>query len=103
MQSQSYSQLLLEKGKKFYFLGEVLIKILIASVIILILSIPISLLSGGHAYSGMIFDVAGHEYAIPFMVAAYLGLVVGSAGPVLYFSGLHLLGLGQIAKNTEEK
>lgn len=101
---QNISELLLARGTKFYNFGRMAIKyfllggIALAAVILLISQI-------GWGYWGLDYLVLGGSFGVVnfLMVIAYIGILVGLIGLTLYFAGLHYMGLGQIAKNTETK
>ena len=94
------SELLLCQGTGFYRLGRITIKWFLTiglGIIALIM-----LFAGDYRLGYLALN--GH-YAIVniLMVLGYLGTLIGLIGVSFYFIGLHYMGLGQIAKNTEEK
>lgn len=100
------STLLLKKGEKFYSLGKVLCKIWFGSIALLILTLVIAALIEGPEAIGDCLTFSIHKsyaYVNVIMVLAYLGFLVGAAGPVMYFNGLKFIGLGQIAENTDKE
>ena len=99
-------EMLLEKGQRFYKLGAILCKVLIGSVALLVATLLIAvMIEGGSAFiMCLTFRVAKIYAFVKVLVGvSYLGILVGAVGPKLYFNGLHLLGLGQIAKNTDKQ
>ena len=99
------SFLVLERGEKFYEWGKILIKVWAAAWALLLLMMLVSLTidSEGILYL-LSFDMGeDYWYAYPLLFASYLGILFGPIGLVLYISGLHLIGLGEIAINTEKE
>ena len=100
------SDLLIEKGEKIYSIGSTLCKILLWSVALLFATLLIAaMVEGAYAIIDcLIFNISSsYGFVTVIMAACYLGILVGSFGPMLYFNGLNLIGLGQIAKNTEKE
>ena len=102
MKQQSTSALLLYKGEKFYNVGSTMAKILGISAALLFLILLIGFMGWG-VYSPLFILSVHSGYAfVDFLIGlSYLGLSVGLLGVPFYFIGLHLMGLGQIAYNTE--
>ena len=99
-------EMLLEKGQRFYELGSTLCKVLIGSGVLLVATLLIAvMIEGGSAFvMCLTFNVAECYAFVNLLVgASYLGILIGAAGPKMYFNGLRLLGLGQIAKNTDKQ
>ena len=100
------SKMLLQKGEKFYAIGKILCIVLLGAIALLILTLMVaSLLEGPGAIVDCLTFTVHKSYAFvnTLIGLAYLGCLVGAAGPVLYFNGLHLIGLGQIAENTNKE
>lgn len=102
MKQQSTSALLLYKGEKFYNVGSTMAKILGISAALLFLILLIGFMGWG-VYSPLYILSVHSGYAfVDFLIRlSYLGLSVGLLGVPFYFIGLHFMGLGQIAYNTE--
>ena len=100
------SKMLLQKGEKFYSIGSILCKVWLSAIALLILTLLIASLIEGPSAIVMCLTFTVHKsYAFVNILIglAYLGFLVGTAGPVLYFNGLNLIGLGQIAENTDKE
>lgn len=93
---------LLEKGNSFYNKGRLLIKILLISLAIFALVLLIAFIGyGGIGVAYCLSLVSYYAIVNLLMGVTYVGILVGLVGIPLYFCGLHYLGLGQIAKNTQ--
>lgn len=99
---KSVSELLLNKGNSLYSEGKMLIKIFLISLAVFALILLITLMGWGADSILLSLTVTtGYGFVNFLIVVAYLGILVGAVGFPLYFYGLHYMGLGQIAKNTE--
>lgn len=98
------SKTLLEKGAKFYKVGGVLIKVLLASLALFALIMIIGIIGWGTGSCLYILTVyTRYTFVDILIVISYLGIVAGLVGLPFFFFGLHYMGLGQIAINTEPK
>lgn len=100
------AKMLLENGETFYNLGRLLLKVWAFAWCLFTLTIIISAMIGGGESIGYVLSFTVDDkywFVIPLIGLSYLGILIGAAGPVLYFNGLHLIGLGQIAMNTEDR
>lgn len=88
------SDMLLEKGAFFRKWG---FRLFLVGVILLVITI-IVVLSNQGSYSYGSFDFLTHN--IVLMLLSICSLNIGLS---LYFKGLHYIGLGQIAKNTDKE
>ncbi len=100
---ENVAELMFEKGTSFYNKGKTLLKILGISFAVFVLILLIAAIGwGGFTSSLYCLAIAtGYGFVDFLIVVAYLGILIGLVGVPLYFLGLHYLGLGQIAKNTE--
>lgn len=97
------ADLVLKKGEKFYRLGRTLVKVLGISLAVFLLILLIAILGWGSIVIPYVFLVNVDYAFVNFLIGlSYLGIVVGLIGVPFYFWGLHYMGLGQIAKNTEK-
>lgn len=93
------SNRLLERGAKLYEGGIVMIKTcLIAGLVLLV----ITLVTTGEDVGEALTLRAYSTFTNILVAAAYLAILASLFGIRLYLLGLHYLGLGQIAKNTEQ-
>lgn len=96
------SELLLQKGNSFYEKGKTLIKIFLISLAVFALILLITLIGWGASSILLSLTVTTIYGFVNFLiVVAYLGILIGLIGIPFYFLGLHYMGLGQIAKNTD--
>ena len=100
------SQLVLSKGELFCDWGKKLTKVWIAAWSLLVIVILITLLIEDAMSIPIVLTFAvvdDYAFTVPIVLISYLGIILGTFGPVLYISGLHLIGLGQIAMNTDKE
>lgn len=100
---ENVSELLLEKGKGMCKLSK---KLLICAAIgfALLLIVWLGCAIEGGYFSEYLALQGYDEYAFVNVVVlvAYLGILAGFGALPCYLYGLHFMGLGQIAKNTEK-
>ena len=100
---ENVSELLLKKGKSMCGLSK---KLLICAAIglgLLLIVWMVCAIQG--AYFTEYLALQGYdEYAFVNVIVflAYLGVLAGFGALPCYLYGLHFMGLGQIAKNTEK-
>jgi len=95
---KNISELLLERGTSFYEFGRSAIKFCFPIGVVIITLIMMF----GDGYQLDYLAIDGYYGFVNFlMVLGYISLTVGSIGVLFYDLGLHYLGLGQIAKNTD--
>lgn len=98
--------MLLDHGNRFYVQGKFLMKLLAIAFAVFALTLIICAIGDGGRGMGDALTLTYHHqywYVNLIMGLSYLGILLGAMGPVLYFNGLHLIGLGQIALNTGEE
>ena len=96
------SELVLKKGEKFYKVGRILVKVLGISAAIFVLILLIAILGWGMRIIPYVLGVnVDYDFVNMLIGLSYLGILVGLIGVPFYFLGLHYMGLGQIAKNTD--
>ena len=99
---KNVSDLVLRKGQQFYGIGKTAAKILGISAGVLALILFIGLLGWGAISLLYILSLHSDFSFVNFLTGlSYFGILVGVIGVPFYFMGLHFLGLGQIAKNTD--
>ena len=98
-ESRPVSDMLLYTGERFYKKGKLGIKLLIAGLIIGILFLVGQLLFTGEVY----FFYESLAITKIIWVVSFALTGVGLPLTPLYFWGLHYMGLGQIAKNTNKE
>ena len=94
------SDLLIQTGEKYYGIGRALCKVLLISTILLVVILVIAVLVDGVEGILYVIFIGSYDFVNVLTVLVYLGVAVGMAGPAIYFNGLKLIGLGQIARNT---
>lgn len=97
------SDLLMERGEKFYGIGRALCKVLLISTILLIAILVIAMLVDGVEGILYVISIQSYDFVNVLIVLVYLGIAIGMVGPAIYINGLKLIGLGQIAANTEKE
>lgn len=100
---ENISTLLSEKGTRFYKNGKLLLKISLVSVIVVIVVCIGALMMDGLEWAINCLAIrSAYGVVNLLMVLTYLGIIIGGiGGSSMYYWGLHFMGLGQIAKNTE--
>ncbi|MGN0785251.1 MAG: hypothetical protein ACI4MR_06240 [Candidatus Aphodomorpha sp.] len=99
---ENVSKLLLKKGKSFYKKGRPLIVLFWIGFALVVLIPLISFIGYGSSIAIGYLSLCGPIDFVNFLMGVgYLGILAGLIGFPLYFFGLHYMGLGQIAKNTE--
>ena len=95
---ENVAELMFEKGTSFYKVGRIAIKWFLTIGVGLVALIM--LFAGEYRVAYLALN--GYYAFVTFlMVLGYIGTLVGLIGVPLYFLGLHFMGLGQIAKNTD--
>lgn len=97
------SKLVLAKGEAFCEWGKKLTKIWLAAWVLLVVVILLTIVIDGAMSVPVVLTftvVEDYAFTIPIVLVSYLGIVFG---PILYISGLQLIGLGQIAMNTDKE
>lgn len=100
------SQMLLAKGEKMEESGKILCKVMIGGAALLLLTLLIATMVEGSSAIVMCLTFTVHKsysYVNLLVGVSYLAILVGAFGPSLYFNGLKLIGLGQIAINTDKE
>ena len=99
---KNVSDLVLRKGQQFYGIGKTAAKILGISAGVLALILFIGLLGWGARSPFYVLSLHSGFSFVDFLTGlSYLGIFVGIIGVPFYFIGLNYMGLGQIAKNTD--
>lgn len=96
------TDLLHKRGEHFYNLGSILCSYLLLPGALLFTAIQlIALLGwGSKGFIACLILASDNGFVSLLSVLSYFAITVGLVGVALYFNGLHLLGLAQIAKNT---
>lgn len=96
------SDFVLNKGKSFYSKGKFMMKwLLLGGLALMVLIMLISQIGWGYWGQDYLIISGTYGFVNFLMVIAYLGILIGLIGIPFYFIGLHYMGLGQIAKNTD--
>ena len=106
MDTNIISDLLIEKGERYYKIGRVLCKVLFGSIALFLITLCLPTICDGFDPIGRYLTFTTMHpfiFVYVFLIISYLGILIGSFGPMIYFNGLKNLGLGQIAKNTEKE
>lgn len=103
MKDQRNANLVIKHGELLFAIGKVLLIVFAIAFGLLAAVVLIAAAKDGlvAVIAALTFNVFGpYEFVKFFVGIAYLGILFGAFGPVLYFSGLHFLAFGQIAYNT---
>lgn len=102
MQKSENGKMLMKTGKRCHSCGKWLLRTWAAAWALLILALIFSAVVGGKkgVVQALLLDVPHDNwYLLPVMSVSYVGILIGLPGPMLYFNGLRLIGLGQIVLN----
>lgn len=104
---QYNSTMLLKKGTRYHKIGKILSCVLLVALGIFILDVLIFFMDYGFRMEYLTTFLLVFNTDIEFIdfltALFYVGFIVGMPGPMLYFGGLHIIGLGQIAENTSKE
>ena len=90
------------KGQNIYIASKICMFIGLMGIILLALVCILSVALGGDIGETLTFDLGDdYSFAYPFIALAYLAIVAGIIGIMIYWGGIYLFTLGRIAVNTE--
>ncbi len=96
------SRIVLEIGEKLYVVGKIMLYGLIGFGL-LILELLICCMGWGADDIIFVLAVKSYEFVNFLTIISYIAIFVGTIGIPIFFLGLHYMGIGQIAVNTDKE